>query len=485
MRPALRDALQNVRDGLSFGHECLSRHLLLPALRLQQLLRPSRRAVAQARRRALDFHTESATWDDERKRERMLQRLRKVVRDAARSTAYYAELLADAGFDPDADFSFDDFSRLPVLEKSDIHSAGDQMLSGAVPPDHRTRMTTGGSSGVPTTVFLGPDEEGWGMAAVEHEMESLGVPVGCRTAQFWGHNLDPVASDKIVDRLLSFCSNRCWIDCYRLSPQYLDQVHALLEEWRPDCIVAYASALGALTEHVLERRYKPSYPRRCFVSSAEKLDIRHRKAAQQVFGRSVHEQYGSRDIGLMAWQPNPERSLDFRVNWENVLLEPETEAENSAILVTKLHAEAMPMIRYRIGDEGHFAAGNRPGHPSFCLREVLGRTTDRVWLPDGRSISGLQFPQLLKDFPVGEFMAIQREDYSVELQLVPRAGFCAEHKVRIEVAIARNLPAIPIAVRMMSAIPRGAAHKWRPVVSEVKRDAGVGLGHNHRLSTSA
>ncbi len=472
-------------DRLRYSHQLLSRRILLPVLRMQQFLRASRRPVALARRRALVFRSQSAGWNEPRKTEWVLQQLRVTLRHAARSTAYYAELFAKLGFDPKANFSFDDFARLPVLERSDIRSAGDRLLSQALPPEQRTTMTTGGSTGAPLTVFLGPEEQGWSMAAIEREMESLGTPVGCRTVQFWGHNLDPVASDKLLDRLLTFFGNRCWIDCYRLSPQYLDQVHARLQACPPDCIVAYASALGALTEHVLERGYKPRYPTRCFVSSAEKLDIRHREAAMRAFGRPVHEQYGSRDVGLMAWQPRPESSLDFRVNWENVLIEPETEAMNSPILVTKLHADAMPTVRYRIGDDGHFPASSRPGHPSFRLVEVLGRTTDRVWLPDGRSISGLQFPQLLKDFPVGEFMAAQREDYSVELQLVPRAGFGPEHKRRIEAALAANLPAIPIAIRLLTAIPRTAAHKWRPVVSEVKRDPGTATAQNVEPLVSA
>ncbi len=457
-------------DRLRYPHQLLSRRILLPVLRTQQFLRPSRRLLALARRRALAFRSQSAGWNEPRKTEWILQQLRATLRQAARSTAYYAELFAKLGFDPNADFSFDDFARLPVLERSDISTAGDRLLSRALPPGQRTTMTTGGSTGMPLTVWVGPEEQGWGMAAAEQQMESLGAPFGCRTAQFWGHHLDPVARDNLRDRVLSFLSNRLWIDCFRLSPEHLDHVHALLEAYHPDCIVAYASAVGALAEHVLERGYKASYPAQCFVTGAEKLDARHRDAAMHAFGRPVHEQYGSRDIGLMAWQPRPESSLDFRVNWENVLLEPETEAENSAILVTKLHADALPMIRYRIGDEAQFPDSSRPGHPSFELKQVLGRSTDKVWLPDGRSISGLQFPHLLKDFPVGEFLARQRDDYSLELQLVAKPGFAPEHTRQIQATIAANLPAIPIAVRIMNAIPHTAAHKWRPVISEVKRN---------------
>jgi phenylacetate-coenzyme A ligase PaaK-like adenylate-forming protein len=270
MRPVLRDSLPELRDPLSLSHQYLSQQLLLPALRMQQFLRSSRRPVALARRRALAFRTKSAAWDEQRKREWILQQLRATLRDAAGSTAYYADLFAGLGFDPNADFSFDDFACLPALEKSDIRSGGDRLLSRAVVPDQRISMTSGGSTGVPVTVWVGPEDQGWGMAGVEQQMESLGAPLGCRTAQFWGHNLDTVASDNIVDRLSSLCSNRRWIDCFRLSPEHLAHAHVVLEGYRPDCIVAYASALGALAEHVLERGSKAGYPSRCFVTGAEK-----------------------------------------------------------------------------------------------------------------------------------------------------------------------------------------------------------------------
>lgn len=486
----MRDASSNGCGQPWLGREALSRKLLLPALRLQQFLRRSRRPVALARRHALALRAKSAAWDEESKRHWVLERLRLTVREAARSTAHYAELFAKIGFDPKADFAFDEFACIPILEKSDLLNDSGRLLSSTVCPKRRTPMSTGGSTGLPVTVFLGPEEEGWATAGIEFQMESLNVPIGCRTVQFWGHNLDLAANDTIPERLMNLANNRRWIDCFRLSPDHLDQVHEFLQEWQPDCIVAYASALGALAERVLDRGYKANYPKRCFVTGAEKLDCRHREQLRRAFRRPVHEQYGSRDVGLMAWQVNPERSLEFRVNWESVLIEPETATENSPILITKLHADAMPMIRYRVGDEGRFPAGSRPGYPALHLSEVLGRITEKVWLPDGRFIHGLQFPHLLKDFPVGEFMVRQREDYSVEVQLAPKPDFSPEHRQRIMATIIANLPGIPIVITLKNTIPRTAVQKWRPVMSDVKHVGDSKGSSNERVyetgvSTSA
>ena len=44
---------------------------------------------------------------------------------------------------------------------------------------------------------------------------------------------------------------------------------------------------------------------------------------QSVFGRPIHERYGSRDAGLIAFQVDPDRSLELEVDWANVLIEPD------------------------------------------------------------------------------------------------------------------------------------------------------------------
>ena len=171
----------------------------------------------------------------------------------------------------------------------------------------------------------------------------------------------------------------------------------------------------------------------------------------------------------MGFQIEPQRTHDFAVDWQNVLVEPETTETESPILVTKLHADAMPMLRYRVGDVGRFPLDGKPGHPALVLHEVLGREADRIWLPDGRWITGLQMPHMLKDYPVREFMFLQRPDYSVELQVIPQNNFGEDSRRGILETVEANLPGLAVSLALVQSIPRTRANKLRPVVSEVKR----------------
>ena len=244
-----------------------------------------------------------------------------------------------------------------------------------------------------------------------------------------------------------------------------------METYSPDCIVAYATALGHFAKYLKENGIRPAnYPRVCFVTGAEKLYPDHREAIEAVFGTSkpVHERYGGRDFGPAAMQFEPQETLDLTIDWSWCLVEPETTQTHSPILVTKFHADAMPMIRYKVGDIGRFDASSRPGSPVFELKEVMGREMDGILKGDGCWVHGTQFPHMIKDFPVREFMLVQEADFSLEMQIVKAPKFSEEDRVRILETIRMNTGDLPLKISYVDSIERGPANKWRPVVSKAR-----------------
>ena len=450
------------------AHELVSMHVLEPLRRLYRLARPSLRQAALETGEGLRFRERAEAWSLDQRREWMLARLREAVRRAWWTTPYYRGLFDEVGFDARSHFSFDDFAALPPLERADVHRVGRALVSVAVPSDELRQDATGGSTGEPTVVWLGPSERGWRESGIEYYMRRIGLPCGSRAAALWGHHLDPQAGDGLGDRFRSFLDNSRELECFRLSPPVLADHHATLERWRPRYLLAYASALGALADEVGARGWRPSYPTRCFVTGAEKLTASDRARIESVFARPVHERYGSRDVGLIAFQLDPGRTLDLEVDWANVLVEPDTHGPVSSILVTKLHGDGMPMLRYRIGDLARFPADSRPGHPAFTLDEVLGRELDRIWLPDGRWIHGVEFPHMMKDHPVREWQVVQTDDTKVTVRLVPGATFGEGNRAGILQALRANLDGLSVSLELCTALERTRANKVRAVVSEIE-----------------
>src|SRR5262249_53008092 len=207
------------------ARDLLSLKVLVPLTYLHQMARPSRRAVHSIFCEGRRFRRQAAAWSPERKREWVLERLRVVVRQAYRETVYYHELFDRIGFDPHENFSFEDYAQLPVLEREDVQQAGPKLISSAIPAEELRKDATGGSTGTPTEIWLGPEERGWRESGGEYFMERFGVPNGTRTGALWGHHLDPVASDSLRDRYRDFVANAKWFDCLRLSPALIEHYH--------------------------------------------------------------------------------------------------------------------------------------------------------------------------------------------------------------------------------------------------------------------
>ncbi|MEW6127498.1 MAG: hypothetical protein AB1757_10725 [Acidobacteriota bacterium] len=449
-------------------HRFISRRLYFPLQRARNFRKSARRPVMLAFYAGMEFRRTTTHWSTEQKREWILRRLHFSLRRAYRETDFYRERFDHIGFDPFTDFSFADFARLPALEKDDLFQAGKTILSKAIPKEKLLHDSTGGSTGKPVEIWLGAEEQGWRESAGERFQEQIGAPAGTRTALLWGHHLDPVKRDSLRDRFIAFLNHQRWFDCFRLAQDTLEKYHLEFQRWQPELIIAYAAPLGALAEWVAEHHLKPNYPEIGFVTGAEKLLPHHRAIIESVFRRPVHERYGSRDVGYIGYQLNPQQSTSFALDWANLLIEPESTETVSSILITKLHADGMPMIRYRIGDLGHFPVASAPGNPSFTLNEIIGRETDRIWLRSGRWISGSQIPHMMKDAAVQEYQLVQQADYSIHLSIVPKREFNEAISSRIQSTLGLNLEGLPIDIVVVDHIERTKANKFRPVISHVK-----------------
>jgi len=432
-----------------------------------------RRELRRHYQQGLAFRDQSRSWSDEQKYDWLLDRMRFAVRRAYTHTHYYRTQFDKIGFNPRSTFGFDEFAKLPVLEREDILEAGGGLISQRIPRESLRMDSTGGSSGTPTRIWVGPEEHSWRESGSDWYANRAGLVRGDRLGYLWGHHLDPTSQSTLRERLYSFVNNTEWFDCFRLDSATLDRYHERMEVYRPKCIIAYASALGALAERVLERGLNPGYPTNCVITGAEKLFPGQRKAAEAAFGRPVRERYGARDVGLIGFQTEPDLSYAYDVDWANVLVEPEFSSGRASILITKLHADGMPMIRYRIGDVGLFPPGSKPGCPVLSLLEVVGRELERIWLPDGSWIEGEFGPHMLKDYPVREYMLRQRPDYSIEVQIAPRTGFSDLHEKQIVRTLSKNLPGLAVSTVLVDRVPRTRANKLRPVISEVNTSRGM------------
>src|SRR5690606_3317918 len=125
-------AVRAHREGMSGGAVVSARELVgrgvTAAIDAARAVRPATRAGERHFRAGLHFRRAALAWSDDQKRDWILRRLREVTRAAARETPFYRERFRAAGFDAEGPFTFDDYARLPVLERRDVQGHMDEML---------------------------------------------------------------------------------------------------------------------------------------------------------------------------------------------------------------------------------------------------------------------------------------------------------------------------------------------------------------------
>jgi phenylacetate-CoA ligase len=326
-------------------------------------------------------------------RELQWQRLRDLLGHAYARCPFYAERFRRAGVVPGDLRRLEDLRALPPLEKHDIQDHGDAMVAQNWPAVDLIRNQTGGSTGTPITFYLSRDRKCSRAAATLRHNCWAGWRVGDRSAVIWGAPLDRPA-DTWRSRLRGWLLREpLWLDTANLTEETMLGFHRALRRYRPRVVLAYARA-AVLFARYLKARGLEVYRPHSLVTSAEVLEPEERALLEQVFGCPVFNRYGCREVSVVASECPEHNGL--HVMAEGLYLEIETPAgpaapgETGSILVTDLLNHAMPLIRYRIGDLGAWAAGECPcGRGLPRLERVAGRVTDFLVGCDGRLVSGV------------------------------------------------------------------------------------------------
>jgi phenylacetate-CoA ligase len=167
----------------------------------------------------------------------------------------------------------------------------------------------------------------------------------------------------------------------------------------------------------------------------------------------------------------------LHVSADNLLVEclnngaPCKPGEVGKVVVTDLHNFGMPFIRYELGDLASPSDENcLCGRELPLLSSIYGRIADTIQTPDGKLISGIFFPHLLKEFGwIEQFQVIQKELDRLHVKLIVSDQQDAESnltRLRQEIlAVLGN--DVRLEVEFVNEIPRTATGKHRTVISEI------------------
>jgi phenylacetate-CoA ligase len=312
-----------------------------------------------------------------------LNRLREVLRRAGTSVPYYRDLFRAKGFKPDRVINEPGcLESLPFLTKEIIREQGDRLLDQEAVPHLLHVRKTGGSTGPSAVIRYSQDALDWTAAVNRLVLEWAGKRPCDRELHF--SSLLPVPTprwDEWKECIKCAALNRTNLHCSAWDEDNLEDAWRQLHRSRPFLVHGYPSILHALALYVRRHDLPAQGVFRVFESTGEALDARKRRTIEEVFACRVVNRYGGTEFGVVAYETpdsgsNKLKLLDGIV-WTETL---RGSAPVPELVFTSLRNEAMPLIRYRIGDLGELEETDS----GLYLKNLIGRVHDVVCI-DGKT----------------------------------------------------------------------------------------------------
>jgi phenylacetate-CoA ligase len=322
------------------------------------------------------------------------RRLRHQLLFAYDHVPYYHRLLKDQGLRP-GDFNHaEDVRKLPTLSKEIIlRNYPDEMLARGI--RIRSGGLTAGTTGPPTPFCRGPVTERRILALRLRRMHLTGVHLWEKAVYmpYWGADVSGRAAlsgprmSTLAKRISSLpYKMRDLVLGYRvlpLGPGNMKAVAMMLARYKPSILRARPSYLRRVAGIVKE--LDPSFSVKKVFTEGEVLTQGTREDLRSSYDAEVFDEYGSAEFSGLGFECKSHRGI--HLNSDYYIFEflgrdgyPAGEGERAELIVTGLMDDAMPLIRYRIGD--------------YVIRDSeerceCGSSFPRLKLIDGRTYDGL------------------------------------------------------------------------------------------------
>jgi phenylacetate-CoA ligase len=422
-----------------------------------------------------EFHRTLAAWEGSvsgpllHLRAEQRERLDHVVRHAREHVPFYRGIPPPSQkYDPDEAISTT-LAGIRPLDKAVYRERWREFLAVNVPAHRRVRVSTSGTTGTALRLFATPERIAESFAAVWRQRRAFGANVEDPNLTFNGRMIVPFRQRRPPFWRRNAYAGQTLFSVYHMSPAnmpaYVDAVHETPARYAQ----GYPSALHLVARALLAAgRPLPKGRLVAVFTSSESLLEFQRDVIEEAFGAPVRDHYACSELAVSMGACAQGR-LHVDMEYCIVEVEPVEETEEwvrGPLLVTGLGNEALPFLRYRIGDVGTRAKKTCPcGRPGDSFLAIEGRIEDYVATPDGRLVGRLDHV-FKQQTAVAEAQIVQDRPDRIRVFVVRSRHWREASEGALIQEIRKRLgDEIAIAIECVDAIPREPNGKFRAVKS--------------------
>jgi phenylacetate-CoA ligase len=275
----------------------------------------------------------------------------------------------------------DPLHSLPLTKKSDIQDSLPAFIRKGTDMKSLNEMRTSGSTGEPLQVYEGHACSDYGIALVHMNLAETGLSPRDLLAEI-SHKKNKKPG--LMQSLGLFRRNMLSIHDGEAKN------FSRLCDLKPDVLGYYPSVVSLMAKMNFEKK---QIKLKSVLCGAEPLSASARKTISESFSCPVFNMYGTTEFGPIGWECPEEHSM--HVNATSAYVEivdsngrPKKSGEGR-LAITTLRNDAMPLLRYDIGDCASWGKECSCGRGLPVLKSLKGRTDDVIVLPSGKVRSAL------------------------------------------------------------------------------------------------
>lgn len=403
------------------------------------------------------------------------KRLLALVAHAYNTVPFYRMHYDKHGVRPEDIKDLKDISRLPLITRENIRSAGSEFISSQYSKRMLIHGHTSGTTGSPLSCYWDKKTCVYNNAVDWRQKLWAGVHYGDRIAVLLGRTI--VSTNKTDppfwqhDRI----HNMLWMSSFHLSKTYLPIYVKMLRQYQPVAIEGYPSTVYILARY-LQRIGETLQVKAVFTSSETLLPLQ-RAVIEDRFKAPVFDFLGMAERVVFATQCAEAKT--YHLNFEyavNEIVDVDgnvVEAGKEGYLAgTSLLNFGMPFIRYKTSDVTAIDIDPEPcscGRHMPRLRGVTTKDEDIVVTPEGKLVSSSVLTHPFKPLDaIYESQIVQEEINLMRVKIVRREDYRESDSVHLIAALRERVgPTIRIELEFVKNIPRTKSGKYRWVISKV------------------
>lgn len=423
------------------------------------------------RRYLLDL-LESQWWSADQISSYQRKQFIELINRAYAHVPYYRGLFEKCGLSIKNFNSLEDIKKLPILDKETVRTHADLFVSRHVNKRRLIALNTSGTTGKSLRVFVDTDSRRREYAFIERSQRWAGLQNGRHGAIFGGRTIVTNRREKVFWRYNMIMDNYLF-SSYHMSDENLPHYLRKLKKISPIFIDGYPSSIYMLASFMERNSIKGIYPK-AILTTAETLLDHQREMISRVFKCPVTDQYGCTEQTIFvsqcekgSYHIHPEYGLVEILDNNGREVEP---GGLGRIVCTSFVNEAMPLIRYDLGDvavRGENICGCGRYFP--VLNKIYGREDDFIYTPDGKKIGRLD-PIFKGLTSIKMAQIVQQTMNDVEIKVVPGDDYKnTDGEVLKEEMRKRVGDLMSITIVRVADIEKTKAGKFRSVISHVKQ----------------